>query len=485
MSAESTYASALESKLKGYTLSPAAAHWVAKCLHPVAGGPSQIPDAIQVDTVVPEYKNTMVITAPANLATNANWDCYILLPPSDMQAALIATGSAGVNFATASYNPGGPNGILSTTVIATTTSSPNAPFNTFSVTGAVSGTPALGARNPYQTVSSSELPAAWRTTARSATIYATGSDLYNQGTIYAGQYARPVRPGSLGGSQDITGGGWSAFWAYNVDYVDLPLDESTMALLTPSMYTASARDGVYTVHRMTGPAQDFTRSRSVGPFIDVGGTEWNTPAYGTLADDGSGVHQFRIAFGPDTNVSPLFAGTPNTPNAQQQGGSTGFDDRCTWGVVIARGLHPLMTLTIKTVVNLELIPTDASPNRQFVRPPLKYEPTAMAAYYAIASEAPNCMAAKHNFLGTLLPILASVASRVLPFLAPIAGTALSALGSRLMPPRGEQAPATVAPRRPALRESSRARSVSRASRVSMGSRASQRKVKIQKRKRKR
>jgi len=483
--AEASYAVSLENKLKSFTLSAPAAHWVTKALHPVWGAPSQIPDSVQVDTVIPEYKNTLVISCPVSINTG-NWDLFILLPPSDTQAALYAIGPAGTNFNTAAYNPGGSTGVVTSGVLQNTSLAASASFNAWSMVGVGTGTLAVGGRGLFQGAYSTEAPSAWRTTARSATLYASGSDLYNQGTIYAGQYARKVRPSSQGAWVQPYGI-FSNGWAYNVDYVDLPMDESVMALLTPNMYTSPARDGVYTVHRLTGPAQDFATARALGPFDDPGMTSQWFPAFGRNSDDGSVAHQFSLTFGPSNQPSPLFAGDPLTVNRQQQIGSTGWDDHCSWGVIICRGLHPLMSMTLKTICDLELVPTDQSPNRQFVLPSCKYEPTAMAAYYAIASEAPTCMAAKHNLFGTLIPILSSIASKVLPFLAPMASQLISSFtggggggGSQAPAADVVKPPRMIAPPRPRVaRASSVSSRVSRASTRSV--RSKKKKVRVARR----
>jgi hypothetical protein len=118
-----------------------------------------------------------------------------------------------------------------------------------------------------------------------------------------------------------------------------------------------------------------------------------------------------------------------------------------------------------------MVPSVHAPSRQFVKPPAKFEPTAMAAYYAIASSMPCAMASKHNFLGTILPLLSSVASKVLPFLAPMAGSALTALGQKI---GGQSAPAAK-PTQARLEDAPPAPSVRRAqsvtSRSSVRSRA--------------
>jgi hypothetical protein len=445
------YSTALESKLKALTLSQPAAAWVSKALHPVVGAPCQIPDAVQVSSLVPEYKTNTVVDAPSTLPVNTNWDCLMVFPPSDTIAAYVVTGASGIDFAT---TLGLSQRVItqSGTGFAGAAGLLGVAFNR--TTGANAGA------GSYRAAAAVEHPAMWRHSARSATVYATGSDLYNQGTVYAAQYARQAEPAAVGASLIIAG--VPEYVAVNVDTVNLPLRESDMSVMTPNMYTAAAREGVYTVHRLTGPAQEFTRPRCPTQWLDPSETAVNFAAYDPTSRTGTTQHVVRFEQDDAEFVSPIL------PPASEAWFSSGFDNHTSWGVVIFRGLHPLMSLTLKTVCNLEIVPDNSAPSRQFVRQACKYEPTAMAAYYAIASEAPNCMAAKHNFLGTLLPILSSVASKVLPFLAPVLGQGLSALGSHLS--TRAEAPRIAAP--PPTSQVRARRDVSVASRRSVGSRVS-------------
>jgi hypothetical protein len=459
---DTAYTSQLESKLRALTLSPSAAHWVAKALHPVAGATVQMPDAVQVSTLVPEYKTNTVIGAPPGLGAGLNWDCCIILPPSDRVAAYISSGASGIDFRNTV-------GLQSQTIVHTGRSQTTSGL----ITGPIvtNATGVWGGLVSLEQAQSTEDPAVWRTVNRSGTVYATGSDLYNQGTVYAAQYARPVFPQPLGVAVNPGAGN---FVAYNVDHVELPLNEVDMAVMTPNLYTAPARDGVYTVHRLTGPAQEFVPKRSSNAYEWPGGTQTvlNTTRPTRYASDTLTLIRFLQNFGQV--VSPIIP--------ENLEGSSGFDGRTSWGVIIVRGMHPQMSLTLKTVCGLEIVPGVTAPSRQFVKPPCKFEPTAIAAYYAIASEVSDCMAAKHNFLGTLLPILSQVASRVLPFLAPMAGDLLRGVAGRLTgSSESAPAPAQAAPRP--------RRSVSVSSRVSRAStarsRGSVKRVKIAKGKKKR
>lgn len=422
------YSSALENKLKALTLTSESARWVMKALDPVRGGPTQIPDAIQVATLAPEYKVTEVINAPNGLAPGLNWDAIMVFPPSDRAACYWATNAAGIDF---SNTVPTVRGVIENCL---STLSPNGQLygSPFAVATGLMG----GGKLDYRSVSSSELPCMWRTTARSATVYATGSDLYNQGTVYGGQYARQSTQTD---GQAVAMGAGLQDVVVNLDGFMLPLREQDMATMTPGFYTANAREGIYTVHRLCGPSQEFITPCAPRSWRSSDG------AFRVLNSTDPTDHNLTTGHLPRFFTDAYYAVSPTFPldtNAM----SSGFDKGCTWGVVIFRGLHPQMSLTVKTVTCLEMVPSSAAPSRQFIKPPMLYEPTAIAAYYAIASSVPTCMASRHNFLGSILPVLSGIASKVLPFLAPIAAQGLTALAGRISRPAArEAAPARRAP----------------------------------------
>lgn len=459
MQHDGTYFSQLESKLKTYGLSAAGAHFVQKALHPPVGAATRIPDSITVSALNPEYKTETQITMPPAVTTST-WDLLILIPPSDRLAMNAYAGNAATNFyASAGVGAWGPVH----TGLATSPVAMNLVLSD-PTTGAISG------NYVAQTSISADCPAMWRTSARSTTVYYTGSDLYGQGTCFAGQYARKTYP-STGWVDKATSGGYTAL---NQDLVDLPLSEVDMAIITPGLYTAPAKEGVYTVARLTGPCQEFSKPRQFERGYDGTAIVTATGDFSGYSDPSSGLAGtlFRTMATPENSFA-------TTGSAQTRGTpwcSTSFDQQCTWGVVLFRGLHPSMTFTVKTIVNLEIVPLGCSPTRQFVQPALRYEPAAMNAYYAIADEVATTMAARHNFLGTLLPALSAVASKVWPVVAPALGSLASSVAARLAPAPAPPPPPMVKVRRSGSRASTRSR---------VSSVRSAKKVKIAKRKKRR
>lgn len=439
-------------------MSPEAARWVMKALDPVRGGPTQIPDAIQVATLVPEYKVTTVIGAPAS----ANWDCIIITPPSDRVGFYYATGPQGIDF---SNSVATVNAIVANTGFVPSAGGQLIGASVNNATGVWQS----GIGN-WRSTASAEFPAMWRTSARSTTVYATGSELYNQGTVYAGQYARSPSS-ALAQALAYVGGNDVVV---QCETYGLPLREQDMAVMTPGFYTASAKEGVYSVARLTGPAQEFVSMPTPTQWRSADGV-LTTHSTTDPTTRNTSVQSFPRFLADDYfSVAPVVP-----PSSGPDAFSSGFDRGCTWGVTIFRGLHPQMSLTVKTVTCLELVPTAAAPSRQFIKPPMKFEPTAIAAYYALASELPTCMAAKHNFLGSILPAISAVASKVLPFLAPALSSGLQALGGAVARKYTTPAPPAPTPR-PALRSPSVAsRTSARSSRASRMSKTGRRRVRVQ------
>lgn len=457
MQHDGAYFNQLEAKIKNFGTTTAGARWVSKALHPVVGPPCQIPDETNIATLNPEYKLETQVSAPAGL-TGTSWDMCVLIPPSDRVHAIVMSGESGCNFYLGPASPAVQRAQFSMASSGVVAGSGYPYWNQAMSGGAITA----GVGSYYQALSA-ELPSRWRTTARSLTAYMTASDLYNGGTVYAGQYAREVVPAPSGVIDPIIGpSGWVAL---NVDLVDLPLSEADMAIMTPGFYTAPAKEGVYMPIRLTGPAQTFTEPRSSARYIDVSSAKYvvpATPGWSTQSTDTMSVFKVRSATDYSAvSVTPDFsfnsAHLINTFNDA----STGFDKACAWGVVIFRGLHPAATITLKTVLNVEIMPKVMAPARQYVTDSARYDPQALLAYRAIAAEMPHAMAARHNFLSTLLPILSGVASKVLPHLLPALGAGASAIIDRLRappvapPPRPALAPPPMVPRRATSVASSR------------------------------
>lgn len=436
MQSDPAYLLNVQAKLQSRGLSPQAAEFVTKSLHPVVGSPVQIPDPIAVPTVNPEYRIEQTFTAPTSYTSmNTNWDLLLISPPSDRVAFYYALAPAGTDFrsfnqyVSAAGTPSNSQGVAGYT---TSVGVAEGTTTTCVVIQNSLSTPTLVPNVVDLSFASTQGLAQWRGVSRSLTAYATGSELYNQGTVYGGQFARtPSR--SVGGNASGV--------LYVPEFVDLPLSETDLSLLTVNLYTAPAREGAYTIHRLTGPTQEFVAPSNPVVFNSnnlLTGSAYLSNSTNIIASAPTVLYTpaMSLPVFPNYNVNPPVAsplsGFFPQSSADVSFGSTSFDTHQTWGVMIFRGMNPNMSITVKSVFSIEFVPTVVSPARQFLKAPCSYDPMALSAYYAIANNIPDTVASKHNFLGTLLAGIGSVASKVLPYvgqaLAPLLGDAIKGFG---------------------------------------------------------
>jgi len=452
MQSDSSYATELKSKLEAHGITGHGAEWVNTALHPAGGREAKIPDGSSAAGLNPRYVVERQISAPAGITT-PTWDAMIISPPSDRLSAVVMTGNAGADFSLGGTSPATVLTCSPMVNNPVTLASPELTGFFQASNGTISTT-----SNSYGPVFSAELPAAWRTTAASLTVYMTASDLYNGGTVYSAQFPRETYKTDRGVVDTNAVG--SAWGLLALETVHLPLSEADMALMSSKMYTAPAKNGVYMPFRLLGPTQEF--AEPVGAERYYTGSTWFVPGMvdsiasattnrtSSIFRVGSQYSPYRTSFCPDYALGPV-------ANAPSYFSSTSFDQHRNWGVTIFRGLHPDATLTVKTVTILEVLPTTLSPARQYTSPAVAQDRKALEAYYAIASNLPEVVAARHNFFGSILPILSSVASKVLPYVAPAISTGLSALAERIRgpPPALAPPPMVRAPRRSASVASSR------------------------------
>lgn len=464
-----SYATQLENKLLNHGCTPAGAAWVMKALHPVVGGAVKMPDANAVNALNPQYTTTVTIGPPTSIGTS-NWDAIVISPPSDCIAAYYSTnasGSSGFDFSTSVASD---NSVLTHATMGASASSNFIPAASCAIS---TGVWTNGISN-YVSTATTELPASYRLVAKSVTGYAAGSALYNQGTVYSAQFAAKPLFCPIGQGLAPTG---VVNPVVNIDDICLPLKESDMATMTPSYYTTGAVEGFYSVHRLNGPIQDFVAPRSVSQFRLDGGSYMGFSLANPVSVNASTGVIPRILTDAYTSVSPVIP-----PSSGMTCASTAHYPGMTWGVTIFRGLHPQMTISLKVVSVLELVPTANAPSRQFITPPPEYDPVAIRLYYHLAHELRPVMASRHNLFGTLLPMISSVLSKAVPILGPLVGQGLSALGGLVT---NRSAPAPTAQAQPPSIMAPRRRASSVASRTSRGSHRSVRIAGVKKNKLKR
>lgn len=422
----------IDEKLASFGLAGDARDWVVKALDPATAGPAPgIPDTSTQCVLRPEFRVQATIQSPTS---GGNWDCYIFVPPGDMNCLVWATapsGAGNVNFAA------GPGSVPAGAAWGAVQLQPfvdGTGFTSLNVQG-----PATAS---YTSVDvASRTPASLATTFRhqykSVTIEMVAPDIANQGDVYAAQYPsvpRNTRFTNVGSQTNTIG---PTILGANVSQVPLPFNEADLTLSSPNAYVGRAKDGLYMPLRLQGPVQSFceVNTPAVGswfapPFIATTGPapvlfpenttvqfprlmipcqndtagEVSAPALGTLFSDS------WVANG-------LYAG-PSANGACDTG-----HDQTMMGVIIFRGLASSggtggpsfgATLVIKVLAGLEVIPRPTSVERVFQKAPAAYSPRALEAYYGISNALPPAFPASYNALGALLPVLGSVASALWP-----------------------------------------------------------------------
>lgn len=375
--------------------------------------------------LIPQYIINHTVTAPVGIGPNETWDMCVISTPGDALFAVGYRALSPVDFRLQEQALPGPISPADQFFLVSQPSTITRTFDSVSVSVATGVINTAGC----QSYGTPEDPTAFRITAKSLTAYSVGSELYNQGTVYAAQYSR--RKNQTAGyarAPELGVGTTGGFVLCGSDAFDIPLDESDMAPITPGLYVAPAKEGAYIVHRLTGPTQEFVHKQAGPRFAQkMPGYAGQGSYYPTVGGLGvtARICDF-VASQPipdELHSSPYFnpflstnVGTLNTTAAVDNG----HDDNCTIGIMIFRGLHPLQSITLKSVNAFEFIPSSDSASRNFVKLNPRADPNVMAVYYACAESLPDVMAARHNFLGSLIPALSSIASKALPFLRAVA-----------------------------------------------------------------
>lgn len=466
----------LESRLSELGVPPLGREWLRKSLHPA--GPSApgvaIPDLTSMPTARPEYIVERVVGAPPGLST-PTWDCVMYTLPGNVTAVVIETGPAGTDFtsrAAPSVVSGGTCTVMRNQDVVYSQSIVG--YGTASGAG-------------YQTLgyTAETKPVAWRAAYRSLTVYMSASAISDQGTVTSGQFPgnavfapeamtvwrSPAPPPPFGHSCQTT--------------FSLPLSEPDMLLGNPACRVAAARDGVYIPLRMTGPTSAFATAPATQVLIDTS-LSGNIVLAGSAGSYRGGHWAVAARMGGEVQMSAYTVeDAPVVPSPQgprQVLVDDGFDNfLCS--VTIWRGLSPSATLTVKSIVGLEVAVGPDSPIRAFVKPPLPPIPSALDAYFGIIAVAPQVYPSSYNVFGAILPLLSSVAKMAAPFVLPLVGQGVSKIGSWIAGKGGgggDDRPTPAPPpqprvvgRAPSLRRtvppSARARSVSVSSRGSVRS----------------
>jgi len=440
--------SKVESKLTAFGLSEQDKGFVIKALDPVGLEQSPgLPDPVDVDVLRPEYRVQATVQGPPG---SSQWDMFVWTPPGDVTTLIWATAPSPADF-TATAAPSGSQ--WGAVLLQPFTDLPGSTTLLSCTTAGIVTDSLWSFRTP------TTLPYTFRHVAKSVTAELVAAAVNDQGDVYAAQYPTtvlrrgfflPAGYNSVATTNVVASAGVS---------IRLPLNESDLTLSSPGRYQGRAKDGIYMPHSLTGPSQ---------PFADV-----SQPGLVTLDNAAGGAVGFQVAclgtgFSETTQwpqnmiatsndgglaVNPNFFSVPWINNGSVgsggavSSGNTGFDNTMT-GVQIWRGLAGPgsgggsfgASVMFKIVVALEVMSRPTGVDRIFARPAMRYSPRALEAYYAIASELDDAYPASYNLLGGILPMLGSIASRVLPTAANLLMPGVgSALANYFSPPQSSGA----------------------------------------------
>lgn len=418
----------LTESLTSRGLSGEAALWATKALYPPANAHRvPMPALSTSDTLPVDYRQVTTLTAPS-----ANrWDCMILVPPNDAQPVYAIRADAGANFSVTTPPAGGNFNNASMDILGARTQ------QTVYWRTVAANTPAVQGSTYWPAT----LPRASRHTYKSLTVHMTASDLYNGGSVVAGQV--PVVPSipSTGWAVDVTGfqqpAAGSVVWVPTT--YEIPSDEQTLTRACPGFMSGAAKDGVFMVMKLCnlqgdtfssgvdlrGRSADFAGSTWAHNWFDVavdasqGSACWSRgavrPVY--LAVDSTGINDPWWQLGRDINGSPQFGTTTRADTS--------------FGVMIFRGLDPNASLQMTLNMGLECTMWPHSSFSTLVSEPAAHAPGALDAYVAIAREMKDAYPASYNSLALLAPVLlnalraaAPTIARVLPRVVSAAATAL-------------------------------------------------------------
>jgi len=316
-------------------------------------------------------------------------------------------------------------------------------------TGALSYyNPQSGVLQGFDFLTQTSRPHAFRHLYRGITCHLTASAINDGGTVYATQLTGRHRVSPVG---RVDVGGTTIV---QEAHFHIPLEETSLAQLSPEPYIGNAKEGVYLPLRLQGPVQPF----ALGAIPVIANSDIVTAPPLTLAFDYGGPTVGQVPVMDNAPITALpsqaswindFLGGRFPTNAFTLGDLA--YDNLSVGVIIFRGLAGPAgagfgaSVTVKTMIGMEVVPRIESPERSFVRAPAECDSRALAAYYALAYELPDAFPASYNFFGTLLPMLGNLASKIWPVVRQVLPTIGSAVMSSIDSAVGPSASAAGAP----------------------------------------
>jgi len=364
---------------------------------------SGVPDRKTAPSAMLHYDVKYKIINPTPVGADTTWHCDIQFRPDPLCFG-------------AYYRCSASEFAEPITRIETMTSGLSRYFLNTQVSG-TGGTPELAYAAKYTFWKSNVKQ--YRVVYAGATLTTDAPTLSDQGTISAAQYPVFEKPYSIPAVDYTAPAHNYASRGVKVWESGIPTFDALQNM--PGVYTAKAKDGCYLPLKLAPSDFEFKSSgdacyahsdRSGGAVADgvlaVDATTGLSDPYVPCADV-----YMDAATGLPTGDLML---KPSTHNV---------------GHIAVRGISNSAALYVQFRVGYELLVMPGSTYSPNLSKLVEGDPVAMESYFEISRRLADAYPESYNSLGAILPIIGSLASQILPTLAPVAGKALKSIGSWL------------------------------------------------------
>lgn len=224
----------------------------------------------------------------------------------------------------------------------------------------------------------------------------------NQGMIAAAQY--PLQP--ITSSYANVGRVSTLIEAYN----EAPKTWDQLQTM-PNAYYGTAKDGIYAVYKLSETCQDWVNARDVRQVYPYGSASGLVDVV-DVGWAGAAPSMTTLNGGYPYGITGSFTGSVANESILVQRADSGLLH------VSAKNLHQTSQLSFIFRAGYELQVSAGSPLTSFARISPQYDPIALAGYYAIARELKDAYPEDYNSWSALLPLIANVASAVMPRIIP-------------------------------------------------------------------
>ncbi len=425
-------------KLEAINMAPTARDWLVKALHPAATHECPgIPDQFEGQIITPDYRDSVVVGPDP--AVTGNWDMLVVQIPGDVNGFLYATGPSGTNFTGTSVPV---DCTANVTWNQTVVPGVGAPATAVTVAAGVTPPEATIGITPVMYAQVAAGPWEWRRRYAGITAYMTASALNDQGTVFASSFpSKFVRGGPVESITVDSAGtplpGLAVSHAWNI-----PLDETSLQLVSPKPYVAPARHGCYVPARFMDYDMNLVEMIKTGDVVRPRGVSGADCSFAVLPDFPGGHTAIpcttfpRLTNGRFEPAWPSngYGGATNNNTTQTDSGHSGM----TATVMIFRGLARDARITVRSYYGLEMVPTIYSSFRQFCKPAPPYSEVALRTYAAVVHELAYAYPASYNSWGDILGVIHSVANALYPAVRPlissipVVGKAVTSVGDALL-----------------------------------------------------